>query len=108
MTDIKINNDKLIALVEKKYYSQALEALLKVNKAQLRKQELRIRSSIKFIKGILCELLGNFPKALNKYYSIIQMQPNNSIALQYYAQLLSKMGNIPGSKIYFKKLFQFS
>ncbi len=108
MIDIKINNDKLISLVEKKYYGQALEALLKINKAQLRKQELRVRSSIKFIKGILWELLGNFPKALNKYDSIIQMQPNNSIALQYYTQLLSKMGNIPGSKIYFKKLFQLN
>ena len=89
-------------LLNNQEYGKVLKTLSKVNLDKLDKKE---KSNYRLIKGILWELLGNFPKALENYKKSLISFPKNVVAFQYQTQLLAVMGKYPLIYQRYRKIF---
>jgi len=102
------NWEKFVNFIETGRYGSALNQLLEISENDFKRFNEREKLTLIFIKGMLWELLKNFPQAKKCYSSIIQYKTNFLIVLQYMAHLQSTIGNISISKKLFHKLLNLS
>ena len=82
------------------------KALDTINEDEVNTGDVMYDSNFILARGILWELVENYPKAQEHYENSLKINPNNLIAMQYYAQILSKKGEYPKSREIFEKWFQ--
>ena len=83
---------RILNYLNRQEYGEVLIFLSKINLDKLNRKK---SANYRTIKGILWELLGNFPKALKSYKKSLEIIPKNMIASQYQTQLLAVMGKYP-------------
>ncbi len=103
MKSLMPKKKRILNYLNNQEYGEVLNFLSKINLDKLYKKK---RANYRIIKGILWELLGNFPKALKSYKKSLEIIPKNVIAFQYQTQLLAVMGKYPITYQRYREIFE--
>ena len=93
---------RILDCLNNQEYGEVLNFLSEINLDKLNKKK---KANYRLIKGILWELLGNFPKAADSYKRSLEINPNNMISSQYQSQLLAIFGKYPRTYQRYRKFF---
>jgi len=92
--------------IDNDLYGNALDILLEFTHVDTQKLDIKNYSDFILAKGILWELVENFPIAHKHYEKALKINPKNLLTNQYFAHILSKKGEYPRSKKVFQEWFQ--
>lgn len=103
MNSLMCQKKRILDYLNNQEYGEVLIFLSKINLDKLSKKK---RANYRTIRGILWELLGNFPKALKSYKKSLEIFHKNVIAFQYQTQLLAIMGKYPITSQRYREIFE--
>jgi tetratricopeptide (TPR) repeat protein len=108
MKSFRLDKEKVKSLMRDKEYGPTLDNLLEIPESKIKQLSIYGKSNFFLVKGILWELLGHFPNAINSYLLSLKNNPKNQVTIQYLAQIYFKVGNIPKSRLFFKRFFSLN